>query len=107
MLGLRKDETDRRVERDAPVGGQPGEEGLDRDDALGLGAERERCAVGLLMVEEVALVRLEGGKADRLRFGDVEGGQELDEVGQMVGAAGDGGLGVAVTGQPGQVSAVT
>ena len=46
---------------------QPGEEGLDRDDALGLGAKRQRGAVGLLVVEEVALVGLEGGEADRGR----------------------------------------
>ena len=70
---------------------------------LGLGPKRQRGAVGLPLVEEVTLVGLEGGEADRGRVGDVEGAQVLDQVSEVVNAAGDGGLGVTVAGQPPQV----
>jgi hypothetical protein len=74
----------------------PGEEPLRPDDALGLGAKRQRCAVALFVVEQVALVGLEGGEADRSRFGHVTLGEELDEVVQVVAAVGDCRLGIAV-----------
>ena len=103
VLGLGQHQPDGGVDGNAPVGDQPGEERLDRDDALGLGAKRQRGAVGLLVMEEVALVGLEGGEADRGRLGDVEGGQELDQVAQMMGPSGNRRLGIAVAPQPRQV----
>ena len=91
------------VDADASLGEEPGKGGLDRDDALGLGAKRQRRAVGLLVVEQMALVGLEGCEADNGRLGDVEGAEELDQVSEVVGPAGDGRLDVAVAGQPAQV----
>ena len=65
VLGLRQHHRGGRVEGHRASAGQPGEEALYGDEALGLGAKRQRLPVPLLVVEEVALVGVEEGRVTR------------------------------------------
>ena len=96
VLGLGQHDARGGVQGDEAVARHPREEPLRPDDALGLGAKRQRGAVALFVVEQVALVGLEGGEADRSRFGHVTLGEELDELVQVVAAVGDRRLRIAV-----------